>query len=251
MDLKERTDQIGVGHYAGLGGREGSALGLGNVDGRLSRMASLHPLTGRRLLDVGCGNGTYTMRMASGFEHTVAVDIEPDRLGDFRRVCTDPSIEILQVSGAATSLPSGSFTVVTAIETFEHLGEHLGPTVAEIHRLLEPRGVLLVTTPNRWWPFEQHGWVWRGRRRPGWSFPFLTWVPAVHRHFSDAAVFTPAQLAALMRENGFEPTGLAYMMPPLDRKPRAARVVGPLLRRAEKGVGRVLGQTIIMSFRRR
>lgn len=113
--------------YRGLGAREGSARGAGNVFGRIRAMESLAPLRGERLLDIGCGNGAYTLAMLDGFDEAVGVDIEPDRLGDFREAVGDRPVEVLECS--ATDLPhaDGYFDVVTAIETMEHLGRYLAP----------------------------------------------------------------------------------------------------------------------------
>ena len=236
--------------YPGLGAREGSALGDGNVEGRLSRMEQLVALEGDALLDVGCGNGAYTIRLAEGFGRTVGIDVEPDRLGDFRARCHDPSIEVVQGSAADTGLEPASFDVVTAIETVEHLGSLLPAVIAEAHRVLRPGGALVITTPNRWWPFEQHGWLWRGRWRAGWTFPFLTWVPALHRRFSDAAVFTPRQLDELIEPLGFRSVGVRRMMPPLDRRPGLRRVLGPVLRRLERPPMGGIAQTLVVAYRK-
>ena len=52
-------------------------------------MERIAPLTGTRLLDIGCANGAYTMRLANGFERVDAIDVEPDRLEDFRASVAD------------------------------------------------------------------------------------------------------------------------------------------------------------------
>lgn len=236
--------------YAGLGGREGSAKGRGNISGRLDRLASLRPFGPGALLDVGCGNGAYTMELAASFDEVVGIDIEPDRLEDFRAACDLPHVTVVEGSAADTGFEDGAFDAVVAIETVEHLGDVLDPVLREVHRVLAPGGVLYLTTPNRWWPLEQHGWVWRGRRRPGWAFPFLTWFPPVHRRFSQDAVFTPAQLDRHVEPLGFRRIGLVRMMPPLDGSPALRRRVGPLLRRLERSPLRRFGQTLVMAYER-
>ena len=53
------------------------------------------------------------------------------------------------VDGLPTGLRAQSFDAVLLIEVIEHLSdEHLELTIQEIRRLLRPKGVLLVTTPN-------------------------------------------------------------------------------------------------------
>lgn len=240
----------GTGAYEGLGGRDGSAKGAGNIRGRLSRMEALLPLAGDVLVDIGCGNGAYTMEMAPSFKNTLAIDIEPDRLADFRASCSDPRIQIRQGSAADTGLAAASVDAVTAIEVLEHLGDQLLPVLCEIHRILRPGGSLHVTTPNRWWPLEQHGFVVRGRRRPGWQFPFLTYVPSIHRRFSPDAVFTASQLEAIVGPIGFANVGVRHMMPPLDGSPALRRYAGPVLAQIENTRLGFVSQTLVMAFKR-
>ena len=238
--------------YAGLGALEGSARGAGNVRERLRLIGELVPLSGGLLVDVGCGNGAYTMARADGFDRVVAIDIEPDRLALFRAACEDPRIEIRQGSAAETGLPDGSVDLVTAIETVEHLGDAFRPVMDEARRILAPGGALAITPPNRWFPFEQHGWRRPGGRRfPGWTFPFLTWFRPLHRRFSDAATFTPAELDALVEPAGFRRIGLRYMMPPLDRRPALRRFVGPVMRLLLRLPTRHLSQTLVVTYRPR
>ena len=46
----------------------------------LMRLARRTELRGDRLLDIGCGDGAYTVRLAGGFGQVDAIDIQPDRL---------------------------------------------------------------------------------------------------------------------------------------------------------------------------
>lgn len=236
--------------YYGLGAREGSARGDGNVFGRLRAMGSLAPLTGRRLLDIGCGNGAYTLAMLDGFDEAVGVDIEPDRLGDFRAAAGSRPVEVLQCSASDLPHDDGHFDVMTAIETMEHLGEHLTPCMRETARVLRPGGRFYLTTPNRLWPLEQHGVRVRGRWLPGLLFPFLTWLPFLHRMVSPNDAFTPGRLDRLVEPHGFRRTGVAYMWPPLDGHPALARRLGPVFRLLDRTPARWFAQTLVMTYER-
>lgn len=238
----------GPKEYAGLGAREGSARGAGNVSGRINRMHRLRPVRGSRLLDIGCGNGAYTLELAEGFESVVGVDIEPDRIGDFRAVVGDRQIEVLLGSAAGLPYPNGTFDVVTAIETMEHLGDHLDEVVAEVARVITPGGSFYLTTPNRLWPLEQHGFVWRGRRWPGPAFPFLTWLVPIHRRLSDAEAFTPARLDGLVTPHGFYRAGLTFMWPPLDSRPGLARRADVVWRALDTAGLDTFAQTLVMRY---
>lgn len=236
--------------YYGLGAEEGSARGDGNIEGRLTLMDSLVPLQGGRLLDIGCGNGAYTLRMLRGFNEAVGLDIEPNRLRQFRDAAADARVTVLECSATDTPFDDGSFDAVTAIETMEHLGEYRTATLREVARVLRPGGALYLTTPNRWWPMEQHGFMFRGKVHPGWRFPFLTWVPPVHRRFSINDAFTPGRLDRVIQAHGFRRTGLAYMWPPLDGHPDLNRRVRPVLQLLERTPLRRFAQTLVMTYER-
>lgn len=236
--------------YRGLGRREGSALGEGNIGGRLCEMEAIRPVEGRRLLDLGCGNGAYTMRMSGRFDSVVGVDVEPDRIEDFRAVVSDAPIEVILGSAAALDHPDDTFDVVTAIEVMEHLGEHMSGVLDESARLLASGGHFFLTTPNRWWPLEQHGVELAGRVRHGLLVPFLTWVPALHRRLSPNDAFTPSRLDRIVEPHGFRRVGLRYMWPPLDAHPGLRRVVAPLFALLGRTPMRRFAQTLVMCFER-
>lgn len=236
--------------YAGLGAREGSARGSGNVEGRLRCLHDIGPVQGDRLLDIGCGNGAYTLRLAEGFRSTVGIDVEPDRIGDFRTVVGDRPIEVRLGSAADLPYPDGFFDTATAVETMEHLDHALIPVLAELARVTAPGGSLYLTTPNRLWPLEQHGFLCLGRRYPGICFPFLTWVVPLHRRMSDADAFTPARLDRLIEPHGFRRTSLTHMWPPLDSRPALARRAAVAWRALDRVGLSVLAQTLVMRYDR-
>jgi SAM-dependent methyltransferase len=135
-------------------GEKSSNKGERGITKRLDALATLTPLTGHRLLDIGCADGSYTRRLAEGFDQVDAIDIEVERLDDFREA--GPGwIAVAEMSADALSYPDNTFDVITAIEVMEHVGD-VDAVLAEVARVLVPGGRFLVTTPNRWFPFETH-----------------------------------------------------------------------------------------------
>jgi SAM-dependent methyltransferase len=104
-------------------------------------------LDGRgRLLDVGCGPGILTVRLAPLFEHVVALDPDADMLVEGRRAAADAGIEnISWVQAVAEDLPAaapGPFRLVTFGQSFHRTDEL---TVAEaVYDMLEPAGALAL-----------------------------------------------------------------------------------------------------------
>ena len=106
-------------------------------------------VAGKDVLDVACGEG-YGSRLISGVARaTTGVDLSAEAIEHARRTYAD-SPDLTFVQGSATALPlqDASFDVVVSFETIEHL-EGQREMLAEIRRVLRPRGVLILSSPNR------------------------------------------------------------------------------------------------------
>jgi SAM-dependent methyltransferase len=237
----------------GHGDRCGSAYGERGLTKRLDALATLSSVQGHRLLDFGCGPGSYTTRLAAGFDQVDAVDIEPERLSDFRTSLEgtplEQKIRVALTEPSRLDFDDATFDVVTAIEVLEHVVE-LDAVLDEIHRVLRPGGRFLITSPNRWFPFEQHGFHLFGRYHPPAHLPFLTWVPPLHERLAEPRVFTRTALTRLLTTHRFRVEAVTWLMPPFDRS-RAGNVVRPLTERAERSPLRVFGSTLVMSASKR
>lgn len=240
------------GHKLGLGGKS-SAFGNRGVEKRLTALKSLVSLSGCRLLDVGCADGTYTVPLAEGFDQVDAVDIESERLGDFSdklrkdaRLAAKITVQMMSAEGL--SFPDDTFDAVTTIEVLEHVGD-LDAALAEIHRVLRPSGTFLITSPNRWFPLETHGFIVGQRRLRPAQGPFLPWIKPLHRRWADARTFTVGSLTKQIESIGFERIGYSYIMPPFDRS-RTGQTLGPLLDRVERSPASFFGMALVMVFRK-
>jgi methionine biosynthesis protein MetW len=100
---------------------------------------------GRRLLDVGCGNGNLVDIAIGKFVEVHGCDIsemavqEAKKRG-IRGVCLDLNELFLPYK-------TESFDAITCVEVIEHV---LDPIhfLRELHRILQPRGQLILSTPN-------------------------------------------------------------------------------------------------------
>jgi SAM-dependent methyltransferase len=220
------------------------------VEKRLSALGALTDIGGTHLLDLGCGDGTYTRRLAEHFDRVTGVDVEPERLEMFRaEVAGTPLADRLvihQMAGEQLDLPDATFDVVTMIEVIEHVAS-VEQTLAEVHRVLTPGGRLLLTTPNTWFPFETHGFFFRGRRRPPQYGPFLTWVPPLHRRMADARTFTRSGVSAQAADQGLRLVASDYMMPPFDRSGVGGRIRA-VTDRVERSPLKFLGMALVLVF---
>lgn len=110
---------------------------------------------GKRVLDFGCGCGEGTVILSETARFAEGWDISAEALRFAERhwgrradidCTTNFCFSISDSSGCARStLP---FAVVVAFEVLEHIDE-VDSTLADIHAMLRPDGLLLASTPNR------------------------------------------------------------------------------------------------------
>jgi SAM-dependent methyltransferase len=113
-------------------------------------MKMLSPLRGRAL-DVGCGTGRVTIRLAEqGFE-VDALDVEEKVIDIARRVAARRNLTInfsvCDFVAQGDSFADATYDVVVCTEVLEHL-ENWRPVVRIMCRVLKPGGTLVITVPH-------------------------------------------------------------------------------------------------------
>lgn len=120
------------------------------------------------LLDVGCGTGIMvTLPLASIGYRITGIDIDQDSIDTARGVNPYPNA-LFQHADAAALLPSGErFDVVIASEVLEHQADPPA-FLRTLRALLQPEGILIVTTPNGYGWFEWEQFLWDGLGLGDW-----------------------------------------------------------------------------------
>ena len=180
---------------------------LSDFTARPRVIEALGDLTGRRVLDLGCGEG-YVARslLKSGVAFVHGVDISSEMIGLARSACPPQATDRLRFDscdlGAGLELPPDSFNDAIAVFLFNYLScAQTAVVLQTVNRLVRPGGRFVFTVPHpalAWMrPHEApfyfdaggsnyqsavdttlEGEIWR---RDGTAVP----VRAVHKTFTD------------------------------------------------------------------
>lgn len=121
---------------------------------RLAKVLELYrPGAGERVVDVGCGWGTFSFALADTAAQVVGVDFSEKSIALCNRRLErepKPNLTFLCADGGDTGLEAGAWDLVLAADLFEHLyPEDSVRVVEEAFRLLRPGGRFSVWTPHR------------------------------------------------------------------------------------------------------
>jgi 2-polyprenyl-6-hydroxyphenyl methylase/3-demethylubiquinone-9 3-methyltransferase len=118
---------------------------------RLEFIATRAALSGRRVLDVGCGGGLLCESLARAGAEVTGVDLAPGMIEVARLHAAESGLVIDYRVAAAEELARefpGGFDIVTCMEMLEHVPDPAAMTATLAH-LLRPGGALFVSTLNR------------------------------------------------------------------------------------------------------
>ena len=200
---------------------------------RRFRLAQAHTgFINKIALDFGCGNGAQTVAFQGSGCKILAVDIDRSdlqTLSNYLQAGSCHMIVPVQYDGARLPVATAAVDLVFSFEVLEHVPDE-ATALREIHRVLKPGGEIIFSVPNKGWIFETHG-----AHLPilPWNrVPFFSWLPrALHSRFAKARIYRKRDIAALLRQQGFEILSIQYVTAPMDvlRNPRLKRLARALL----------------------
>jgi SAM-dependent methyltransferase len=222
-----------------------STAGGGLVEYRIDRLVDLGLIHGR-WLDCGCADGAYAEYLRrSGAAEVVGTDVNGADIELANRIWGYvDGISFIEARAEALPFADGFFDGVLLNEVLEHVSDEVS-TLAEVHRVLRNDGRLVVYSPNRWFPFEQHGML-LGRSPINYPIPLLPWLPSrLTRHVMKARNWWPDELRLLVANAGFDIPAVAFAFPLLNRH---RWLPNRLLHLYRRNLGRLQEMKIIRRF---
>jgi SAM-dependent methyltransferase len=167
-------------------------------------------------LDYGCADGGYAAGLLHvGAHHVTGVDVDPDRVAAAVARGLEHA-EFETIDGDRLPFEDDTFDGAFVNEVMEHVQDE-SAVLHELRRVLRPDGLLVVMSPNRWFPFEGHGiqvGKWKSRR----PTPLVPWLPRrVSQPMMEARNYWPHELEDLVRSAGFTLVRTGFVWPVFER----------------------------------
>jgi SAM-dependent methyltransferase len=193
---------------------------------RLELIREYVPLEDARILDVGCGVGTYVRRLRDLSPEVYGIDISLPRLQQGSRSVPNLAAAV----GEHLPFSDASFDVVLLNEVIEHVQDDRR-TIEECARILRSGGHIVIYAPNRLYPFETHG-VYLGRRYIFGNVPLVNYLPDRLRNqlVPHARAYRAEQLRRLASGLGLMVVVHGYVYPGFDNIASRSRLGALVLR---------------------
>jgi 2-polyprenyl-3-methyl-5-hydroxy-6-metoxy-1,4-benzoquinol methylase len=162
--------------------------------------------TGKRVLDVGCWWGWFIRYAREKGANVVGLDSQASRIQDAvsflqsgRNLCVADALHI--------PFPSSAFDVAVSIHVLEHILPEQA-MIGEIHRVLKPDGVLLISVPNDLsfgvLPYRPFRLLLRGRMAAMLPFSLSQYVKSLsYSDLSHHREYTARSIGRLLQSSGF------------------------------------------------
>ncbi len=116
----------------------------------------------QNVLEIGCGTGGFLVSAVKTYSHVIGIDIALRWLIVARKRLEESGKKVPLICCCAEYLPfpDGFFNLVVTAATLEHTRDQ-SRVISESYRVLQDRGILFLSTPNRYsLTVEPHVYLW-------------------------------------------------------------------------------------------
>ena len=115
----------------------------------------LDPNEGEKILDIACGGGTLSLKIAEKECEVCGIDISEDEIKSAKRLAEREGINCEFEVGSAEDLPypNGYFDKVVCSSSLEHFKDDI-KALKEMHRVLKPNGSVVLTVDSLTYPIS-------------------------------------------------------------------------------------------------
>lgn len=173
-------------------------------------------------LDIGCGYGSQALTIAQMAKRVIGIDIKEELIREAQenRTRLKASAEFIRASAECLPFRDSCCDIVMILEALEHV-QNEEIALKETRRVLKSSGYLVVSVPNKLYPFEMH-YVKIGKvvfHGFYGSVPFFSWLPhLIRKRFETARIYTKKEIMDIIQKNGFLIHQVQYSpYPRLDR----------------------------------
>ena len=165
----------------------------------LGRLGELR--TPGRLLDIGCSYGAFMVLAQSAGWKTSGVEVSKSAAKFARE---ERHLDVFTGTLEQAAYPEGYFDAVTLWDVIEHLDDPVS-TMAEIHRIMAPGGILLVFTINQESLLTTIGHILYKLSLNRWKHLMGLFYDIHHNFF-----FSPHTLTSLLKKSELEVTDVQF-----------------------------------------
>ena len=149
----QNSDKDKMFFYESFAGQFDSKMNMYDTNKRLHVFYNellTEDIKGKKLLDAGCGTGWFSKGAAERGAQVTSMDLGENLLAEVKKKCDTERVvgSILEMP-----FPDNHFDIVVSSEVIEHTPEP-EKAIKEIFRVLKPGGIMVLSTPNRFWIFS-------------------------------------------------------------------------------------------------
>lgn len=189
---------------------------------KVIQFARLHNACQGKIVDLGCGYGAYVRALSFLADEVIGIEVEKVRLQKAREINNDrQNINFIFYDGVILPFADNSVDNIFMIEVLEHVHNDI-EILSEANRILKPGGRLILSVPNKYFPFETHPVYFFGKKIPSGSriclIPLISYFPeVVRKKIATARVYAKNRLRKIIEDQGFKILDVKYMFMPLDK----------------------------------